>query len=616
MMAKPATNPANGHPELPPLLQRAVAAHQDGKLDVAYPLYRSFVDQNPAHPTALQLLGLLHSQRGEYAVAIELMRESLRQFPQQPEVANNLGNALSSAGMLKEAVDSYAQAIRLYPRYQDAFRNLGLGYLQLGIVDDAKVCFQRCIDMNRADAAAWLGLGNVYKRQNDVDQALRCFEEALALRPDYAEAHHNLGVCLRMKQRTAEAIGHFESARRLGLDRAELYQNLGSALVDSREIGAAIKAYQDAVERNPEDAIAHRDLNKLLWEQELLDDYLDSYRKVLDQRPGSVQLRLDYAMALNQKEAFEDAERVVMQGLRQLPDSIELKSMLAYTLEGQKRWTDALQMHSSAVRMPGASPQHHVSYARALLACQRPDEALVQAKIGAGQMPFNQRAIAYLGLCWRMLSDERDAIINDYQEFVRTYELPVPVRFANSTEFNAQLARILESRHVAKRHPPEQTLRGGTQTHGDLFDDREPEIQELVAGLKECVRDYAARLPLDTSHPLLARRSSSVKFSASWSVRLWPCGYHTMHVHPLGWLSSAYYVQVPSEITDSDANGGGIKFGEPDIEIGTQGAARRIIQPQVGRLILFPSYMWHGTVPFDSGTSRMTVAFDVVPAGE
>lgn len=615
-MTKPATNSVPGHPELPPLLQRAVAAHEAGDLATAYPLYRGFVDQNPSHPTALQLLGLLHSQRGEYDAAIELMRESLRQFPPQPEVANNLGNALSSSGKLKEAVDSYAQAIRLYPRYLDAFRNLGLCYLQLGIVADAKVCFQRCIDINPSDAAAWLGLGNACKRLNDVGEAMRCFEQALVLRSDYAEAHHNLGVCLRMKQRAAEAIEHYESASRLGLDRAELYQNLGSALVDTQQITGAIKALQNAIERDPEDVTSHRDLNKLFWEQELLDDYLNSYRRALEQRPGLAQLRLDFAMALNQSEQFEEAERVLMQGLRLVPDAIEMKSLLAYTLEGQKLWTDALQMHSAAVRMPNALPHHHINYARALLACQRPDEALPHAELAAIQLPHDQRAIAYLALCWRMLGDERDAILNDYHEFVRVFDVPVPVRFTNTGEFNAQLANVLDTLHVGKRHPPEQTLRGGTQTHGDLFDRLEPEIGELVAGVKECVQDYIARIPFHESHPLLSRRSGNFAFAASWSVRLGARGYHTMHVHPLGWISSAYYVQVPPEISSSDVSGGGIKFGEPDINIGVHGAARRSIQPAVGRLVLFPSYMWHGTVPFIAGDARMTVAFDVVPVGQ
>jgi uncharacterized protein (TIGR02466 family) len=597
------------------LLQQAVTAHQAGDLDSAQPLYRRFVAENPAHPMALQLLGLLHSQRGEFDAAIDLMQESLRLFSQQPEVANNLGNALAGAGRLREAVDSYGQAIRLFPGYADAFRNLGLCYLQLGIPEDARVCFRRCIDLVADDAAAWLGLGNACKRLQEVDEAIRCFEKAIAVKPDYAEAHHNLGVCQRMKLCTREALAQFETARRLGLDRSELYQNLGSAFVDARDIGRAIDAYRHAVERNPADVTSHRDLNKLLWEQELLDSYLDSYRAALDKVPGSVPLRAAYAMALNQSESFEEAERVLLQGLRHVPESAELKSVLAYTFEGQGRWTDALQMHLAATRTAGSVPNHNVSYARALLACRQPEEALRQAEAGVAAMPDNQRAIAYLGLCWRLLGDERDVTLNDYHRFVRIFDVPVPDGFRNAEEFNRQLASVLDPLHTGRRHPPEQTLRGGTQTHGDLFDRREPEIVALKEGLAQCVRDYIGGLPRDPAHPLLSRRKGDAAFSASWSVRLRPGGYHTMHIHPLGWVSSAYYVQVPAAIRDTDAHGGGIKFGEPDIDLGGQGTARRRIQPATGRLVLFPSYMWHGTVPFDSGDARMTVAFDVVPAG-
>ena len=109
------------------------------------------------------------------------------------------------------------------------------------------------------------------------------------------------------------------------------------------------------------------------------------------------------------------------------------------------------------------------------------------------------------------------------------------------------------------------------------------------------------------------RRRDNFEFSASWSVRLANCGYHTMHTHPLGWISSAYYVQVPQAVSEGDEHGGGIKFGEPDIDIGEAGEARLKIQPSAGRLVLFPSYMWRGTVPFESDEPRMTTPFDVVP---
>ncbi|MGH8111927.1 MAG: putative 2OG-Fe(II) oxygenase, partial [Rhodanobacteraceae bacterium] len=35
--------------------------------------------------------------------------------------------------------------------------------------------------------------------------------------------------------------------------------------------------------------------------------------------------------------------------------------------------------------------------------------------------------------------------------------------------------------------------------------------------------------------------------------------------------------------------------------------------PQTGMLVLFPSYFWHGTVPFSDDDTRLTVAFDAVP---
>jgi uncharacterized protein (TIGR02466 family) len=601
------------HSQLPLLLRQAVAAHEDGRLDAAYPLYRRFVDENPRHPTALQLLGLLHSQRGELETAIELMRQSLREFPQQAEVANNLGNALSRSGRLDEAIESYSQAVTLQPRYTDAWRNLGLSQLENKRFDEADRSFRRCLGIDPRDAAAWLCIGNLHKQQNRFEEAIQSYERALALRPDYAEAHHNLGVCLRIRQRPREALAHYQSAQSLGLERAELHQNRGSALVELGDVGSAIDAYRAAIERDPGDLVSHRSLNSLLWQQEQDDDYLESYRKALDEHPAAVPLQLAYAMSLNQMGAFGEAEQALLRALGHSRQSSELVSLLAYTLEGQGRWDEALKLHGAAVNMPGSDPNQRISFARALLARRRPDEALHQAKLGAMHMPNNQRALAYLGLCWRMLGDEREAILNDYDNLVRVFDIPVPASFANAAEFNERLNEVLDGLHIGKRHPPEQTLRGGTQTGGNLLDRQEREIRALVDSLRQCVDDYVRHLPHHPEHPMLARRSDSFGFSASWSVRLRPSGYHTMHTHPLGWISSAYYVQVPPEIEGTDAAGGGLKFGEPDIDIGEHGTARRHIQPAVGRLVLFPSYMWHGTVPFESDQPRTTVAFDVVP---
>jgi hypothetical protein len=92
-------------------------------------------------------------------------------------------------------------------------------------------------------------------------------------------------------------------------------------------------------------------------------------------------------------------------------------------------------------------------------------------------------------------------------------------------------------------------------------------------------------------------------------------GFHVNHIHN-GWISSVYYVDVPEIAADAQAHQGWLKFGEPSADLGFGNAVRRLVQPKPGRLVLFPSYLWHGTVPFNSDETRMTIAFDAMPFQE
>ena len=122
---------------------------------------------------------------------------------------------------------------------------------------------------------------------------------------------------------------------------------------------------------------------------------------------------------------------------------------------------------------------------------------------------------------------------------------------------------------------------------------------------------YVAELPVpDTEHPLLSqRRDRRVRFAGSWSVWLRKEGFHASHVHPQGWLSSALYVDLPPETADQP-NAGWLQLGQPKPELGLKLDPLQLIKPEPGRLILFPSWMWHGTLPFPTD-DRLTVAFDV-----
>jgi hypothetical protein len=54
-------------------------------------------------------------------------------------------------------------------------------------------------------------------------------------------------------------------------------------------------------------------------------------------------------------------------------------------------------------------------------------------------------------------------------------------------------------------------------------------------------------------------------------------------------------------------------FGEPGVPVPLQAPPpTRVVDPRPGQLVLFPSYLWHGTQPFESSGERITVAFDLL----
>jgi len=90
--------------------------------------------------------------------------------------------------------------------------------------------------------------------------------------------------------------------------------------------------------------------------------------------------------------------------------------------------------------------------------------------------------------------------------------------------------------------------------------------------------------------------------------------HHVNHVHPRGWISSAYYVSVPDETASGKGKAGWLKFGEPPIRTAPELLPEKWVQPKAGMVVLFPSFLWHGTAPIHDGSVRVTAPFDVVPA--
>ena len=125
---------------------------------------------------------------------------------------------------------------------------------------------------------------------------------------------------------------------------------------------------------------------------------------------------------------------------------------------------------------------------------------------------------------------------------------------------------------------------------------------------------YAA-LPDDPENQFVATAPKKWRIK-SWANVLAGPGRQIAHIHGEAWMSGCYYVRMPdiTKSEDNPTNAGYIEFGQINDEFPNLKTDRlRFIQPKEGLVALFPSYLYHATVPTESQQPRIAIAFDVVP---
>lgn len=321
------------------------------------------------------------------------------------------------------------------------------------------------------------------------------------------------------------------------------------------------------------------------------------------------------ASLLNQAFRHDEALAAALDGVRRLPASPQMHGLAATSAALAGRAEDALAHAETALRLAPAEAALAVLLAEARLGVGDAAGALRLLDPLRRQAPLDQKLIALQATALRLEGDDDARRLYDYGRFVRTYALEPPEGWSTLEAFLADLAARLNAIHDGQGRTLDQSVRGGTQTNVNLVGSPDPLIQALFSALTAPIADYVARLPLGGDplvDPLAARNRGGFDFGGAWSVRLEPGGgRHVNHIHPEGWLSSAFYVDLPGAI-DSGGEEGWIHFGEPGLPTRPGLQAEHRVRPEPGRLVLFPSYMWHGTRPFGGTERRLTFAFDVV----
>lgn len=475
----------------------------------------------------------------------------------------------------------------------------GLAMLKADFPELLLPAAQRLSDRSPDDARLAQLLGLAARAVGESALALDAFRRAAALAPhDALIAHSHARAALEAGY---PAVALFETARRLAPADGPTIQGHAAALVAEARPGEADTMLSEILEANPLWLDGYGTLAQIRGQHD--GEPLSAIEAALTRLPASRDLHLLRVSTLLTTRRVAEAPAAVAAAEAALGASGWLALYRAHVASELGQLEEADRYF--ALARPPATHAEAALVARHAIKAGRPEEASAIAdRWREGDV---ERALwPYAALAWRMTGDPRAGWLEGSRELVGVYDL------ADRIEDLPGLAEHLRALHTAQTAPLDQSVRGGTQTDGNLLLRTDPPIQALRALLQEAVAEHIARLPSpQPGHPTLIARREPQRIAGSWSVRLQGAGFHADHVHPQGWLSSAFYVALPGSQagTPSGDAAGWLSLGECRELVPTL-APQRLIEPRPGRLVLFPSTMWHGTRPFPAG-ERLTVAFDI-----
>lgn len=442
-------------------------------------------------------------------------------------------------------------------------------------------------------------------------EAIAAYERGVQTQPRSGVAEHNLAAALGDAQRFPESRAASGRAMAKGLDAIETWLVHARALVGVGEYDDAERAYGRIIARRPELPAPHADLAQLRWRRTQDPDAASaSLDAALIDRPGDTALSLAKAKVLEFTGRRSEAYAILVDALKIDPSEPRLH-VEAAALIG---WTDgalALQHAEEAAKAAPGRGDTLAALCQANLAAGRPEVAAQIAEDLRAGWPTDQYAVALLATAWRLMGDDRYGKLFDYERLVWSSPIDVPKGWSSLESYLADLARVLETLQILPGHPIGQSLRTGGQTGQTLTLSDDPTVRAFFTAVRGPIQAYVDRLRETGERLGRPTVDKGWRFDSAWSSRLRTNGFHVDHLHPLGWISSACHIVVPKAV-DQDHQGW-LKFGQPGIPTSPPLPAEHFVKPEAGRLVLFPSYMWHGTAPFSGDAQRLTIAFDVLP---
>jgi uncharacterized protein (TIGR02466 family) len=592
------------------LLHSALQAHQSGNLPLAKGLVDQILLNEPQNAFGLHIAGLVTRDTGDFIQAEQFFKASFQDsLPgrTKAEFSNNLARLYDSQGLFDLALQVATLGTQSDPSFKPVRRLRSQILSKVGLHQEAVK--EATLATEQAPTAPdWLVLANAYKAALDWSGCKNATEALLAIAPQ-----HVLGRQLR-----AITVGHLSPLTSAEpyfaelADNSDAMCNLANMQLEAGQIAKAEETFNRALGLDPLSIGVLISQVEFFWMSGQKDVALKTLQTASQTRLDDQPLQIAIANTAQKLGQFELAHAALHHALTISPDNPSLLMQHASLYCEEGLLNEATDLAKTAI---AAWPENEAILrkgATILLRAGDFDFALRLCVQGLQMRPWSYEWIALYASTQRALNKPEYRYWFNFDAFIKNTSIDTPEGYSSVEAFNLDLATWLHRQHVLREHPLNNSVRGGSQVSLPVYKGRVPILDAFHQAISGPINRYIDDLKKEIDHPFAKRMSKDWRLSGLWSVRLRNGGNHVNHIHPDGWISCVYYVEVPRNIAANSNRDGWIGFGAP--RFSAPNIDHEVwIEPKPGRLALFPSYAWHGVRPFHDASERLTMAFDVVP---
>ena len=456
--------------------------------------------------------------------------------------------------------------------------------------------------------------------------------------------HHVLALALDGQQKFADAVASYQNALKLQPNMPDLQFNLGIALTQLYRLDEASNAYLQAIRIQPNFFEAHGNLGTILQRQGKLEEAIASYQQGLNINPQDARGHFNCGTALRDKGDLVAAITSYKKAIALFANYTDAHNNLGETLRDYGDMDAAVKSYQAALALNASHPNANYNMAEFLYLAKKYDEAIPYFE--RSQLDdWQARSLycLYKAECFEAFKTKLDTISNNTRHtspFISTlathyainfgidntynfcknafdfvYQQPIAELAAPNSTLLKQLLHDINNADIAER--VQGMLVNGKQSAGNLFKRPEASFRALAALIKQQFLNYQHTFK-DADCELILSFPNELEFTSSWYVKMRQGGHLSPHIHEIGWLSGAVYLAMPTP-KDSSTEGA-FEYGThgddypivPPLQLSSFPTAQ--VMPKVGDIVLFPSSLFHRTIPFSANQDRICIAFDLKPA--